>query len=152
MGKKPQSSHWKAKWLANKNLFGDAKSEAEARRDWLENRNLSSSEIKAKYGVDHKALWYLFGPRPFPSPDPRKWEIDAKLKAAIEADWFGNPAMTNEDVAAKYGISSGKLQYHFGKRGLPVGRPKKGVTLGERQQKQDEERGRFAWSPEDIDL
>ena len=121
--KSQKGSHWEPKLLANANLFADAKEEAEAKRDWLENCNLATSEVVAKYGVPSMALWYYFGPRPFPSPNPRKWEVDAKLKAAIEADWFGNLDLTNEEVAAKHGISRSKLWYHFGKRGRPIGRP-----------------------------
>jgi DNA invertase Pin-like site-specific DNA recombinase len=143
----PEIKKRQARWTT------DAKLEAEARRDWLENRDLATSEIEEKYDVSRQTLIRHFGERPFYSPHPSRWKADPKTKADIKADWLGRPELSDEDIMAKYGVSRSTLRYHFGKRGLPIGRPKRGLTIEERQSKQEQKREQkhFAWTPEDID-
>jgi hypothetical protein len=113
----------------------DANVKAAAKRDWLENRELSVADIEAKYGVTKGTLHNRFGKR---ATIPRNlWGADAKTKAEAKVDWLENWDLSADDIGAKYGVDKRTLYEHFGKRGTPLGkRPLRQPT----------------WTPEDIDL
>ena len=95
----------------------------EARQDWLNNQEMSATDVAAKYGLRIKTLLKYFGRRKV-APQSQ-WNPDVDTRAKAQSDWLNNSEMSSNEVAEKYGVCKTTLFKYFGAREIRRGRPRK---------------------------